>query len=101
MSMSRMRRKTNMVTAMISGHLDLTIHEFGKYYTAKIDEAVAAGCSFVVGDATGADTFAQAYLAARFVNRDVPPVKVYHAYEKPRNNVGGFMTDGHYTSQNA
>jgi len=78
----------------ISGHLDLTREEFTKHYEPRIRDALAAGASFVVGDARGADSHAQLFLSV--CNR----VTVYHMFETPRNNfglqfrtVGGFKSD--------
>jgi len=84
-----------MRTAFISGHLDLTEEEFSEHYVALIDEALKEGCSFVVGDARGADTMAQQYLKDKTNN-----VRVFHAYNAPRNNLG-FSKSGGFHSQSA
>lgn len=84
-----------MPIAMISGHLDLTPDEFEMHYKPLIDDAIAQGCFFVVGDARGTDTLAQAYL----VNRGLE-VTIYHMFESPRNNKGGFPVQGGYRSDN-
>lgn len=82
-----------MPTAMISGHLDLTTHEFEEHYKPIIDDAIAKGCHFIVGDARGTDTLAQAYLATHNAE-----VTVYHMFERPRHNTGDFPVRGGYPS---
>lgn len=77
----------------VSGHLDVTPEEFGEHYAPRLLAAHEAGAEFIVGDARGADTLAQAYLhevGARVV--------VYHMFTAPRNNVGGFPTVGGFAS---
>lgn len=76
----------------ISGHLDLTQAEFEEYYRYKIDNALSKNQGFVVGDAKGADTFAQQYLFGK-----TKAVVVYHMFESPRNNAG-FPTRGGFQS---
>lgn len=76
----------------ISGHLDLTQAEFEEYYRYKIDNALEKNQGFVVGDAKGADTFAQQYLFGK-----TKAVVVYHMFESPRNNAG-FPTRGGFQS---
>lgn len=49
--------------AMISGHTDLTKQQFDKYYVPEIDKYIKKGYSFLVGGASGCDTFAQNYLS--------------------------------------
>ena len=46
--------------AHVSGHLDLTDVEFQTHYAPQLEQAVARGCRFVVGDARGADLLFQA-----------------------------------------
>lgn len=81
-------------TFFISGHLDLTPGEFAAHYVPPIRDAVADGARFVVGDARGADTMAQALLMELGAT-----VTVFHMYDAPRNNlrpwttVGGFLSD--------
>jgi hypothetical protein len=77
--------------AFISGHLDLTDAEFDAHYAPALDRALAAGDSFVVGDARGADHLAQRYLLARSAS-----VVVHHMFTAPRNNAG-FPTVGGFT----
>lgn len=86
-----------MTTCFISGHLSLTEEEFEIHYRELIDYAIAAGHDFVVGDAPGADTIAQKYLAEH-VSRE--RVVVYHAYTSPRN-ANNFRMVGNFPSQNA
>ena len=77
-----------MKTYFISGHLDLTEEEFELHYRPRIDQAIEAGCSFVVGDARGADAMALDYLFGKTEN-----VTVFHMFVEPRNNPG-FDTHG-------
>ena len=77
----------------VSGHLDLSEAEFDAHYRPRLDEAVARGEAFVVGDARGADAMAQNYLLGR-----TTAVVVYHLFTSPRNNagfetIGGFGSD--------
>ena len=81
------------LTHFISGHLSLTQAEFDEHYRPKLDQALAKGDAFVVGDARGADAMAQNYLLGK-----TEAVVVYHMFTSPRNNagfptVGGFETD--------
>ena len=81
------------VTNFVSGHLDLTPDEFDAHYRPVIDEALARGESFVVGDARGTDSMTQNYLLGK-----TTAVVVYHMFANPRNNagfktVGGFESD--------
>jgi len=75
----------------ISGHLDLTEEEFQTHYAHKILLAIKNGDSFVVGDARGADTFAQEFLDMHDAFQNVV---VFHMFDNPRNNAGGFSTAG-------
>lgn len=86
-----------MAVAFISGHLDLTQAEFDEHYKSRIDAAIAAGDSFVVGDARGADAMAQAWLSNTL--GVVIRVTVFHAYERPRYRKFGFAVKGGYPSQ--
>lgn len=81
-----------MARVFISGHLDLTQDEFDQHYQPRILAAIAAGDSFGVGDARGADTLAQAFLAR--MNLPDWKVVVFHMFDTPRNNVWGFQTKG-------
>lgn len=78
------------MTYFISGHRDLTIAEFVKYYSARINAAIKDGASFVVGDYVGADYYAQIFLS-RFPRADVT---VYHMGDKPMNFIEGFKLKG-------
>ncbi len=85
-----------METYFVSGHLDLSRQEFLEHYAPKMRAALDAGAGFVVGDAHGADLFAQDWLL--FANCPHERVMVYHMLQSPRNNVGfptvgGFKTD--------
>lgn len=84
------------VTYFISGHQDLTQEEFDLHYKDRILEAVKTKASFVVGDARGGDSFGQKWLS--YLCRKTPDlhqrVTVYHMYQKPRNNLGKFQTQG-------
>lgn len=77
----------------ISGHLDLTEAEFDEHYVPAITEAFARKAAFVVGDARGADTMAQHYLA-----KIGAYVTVYHMFDEPRVNVSGYPAIGGFTS---
>jgi hypothetical protein len=78
----------------VSGHLDLTEEEFAAHYVPALTEALAKQSVFIVGDACGADTFAQRWLLEK---RAV--VTVYHMLTTARHNlsdrptVGGFSSD--------
>ncbi len=79
-------------THFVSGHLSLTAGEFDEHYRPEIDNALAAGDAFVVGDARGADALAQQYLFGK-----TDRVVVFHMFESPRNNAG-FPTQGGFES---
>lgn len=84
----------------ISGHLDLTENEFTKYYISKIDTAIENDGNFIIGDARGADSFAQKYLSSKgphLANK----VTIYHMFDKPRNNFGKFPTIGGFVDDNS
>jgi hypothetical protein len=85
-----------MKIAQISGHYDLTDAEFECHYRSEIDEAIAHGDHFIVGDANGAELSAQRYLFTRLGASD--RVRVFHTFDRPRHNagfptVGGFESD--------
>lgn len=81
-------------TVFVSGDLDLRGDEFEAQYALRLYLAHQAGATFVVGDAEGCDTMAQAFLKKLGAT-----VTVFHMFEAPRNNVGpfgvrgGFQTD--------
>lgn len=78
----------------ISGRLDLTEDEFVEHYVPWITAALGVpGAGFVVGDARGADSMAQAMLQLH-----PHRVRVYHMFETPRNNLGPFTCVGGFTS---
>ena len=66
------------ITNFVSGHLDLTPEEFDAHYRPAIDEALARGESFVVGDARGTDSMTQHYLRGK-----TDAVVVYHMFTSP------------------
>jgi len=78
----------------VSGHLDLTPEEFEQHYVPQLAQAVQDGCSFVLGDAKGADAMAQLWLS-----NTIAEVTVFHMFDAPRHTVdryervGGFLTD--------
>ena len=88
------QRPTNHIYHFISGHLDLTPAEFDQHYKPALDAVLAVRDTegFVVGDARGADTLAQQYLADKNA-----VVYVYHMLEAPRFNAG-FPTQGGFKS---
>lgn len=80
----------------VSGHMDLTQQEFRDHYEPLLHTAYAAGDSFVVGDAPGADAMTQWWLTTHRV-RDVD---VFHMLVAPRVCIatwfrlwGGFVSD--------
>lgn len=80
----------------ISGHRDLTLEEFNKYYTPVILEILEEDptCEFVVGDYQGVDSMAQ-----RLLENCVDRVTVYHMFDAPRNLINpNFKTIGGFTS---
>ncbi len=85
-----------MKIGFVSGHLDLSEDEFATHYVPSIAEAVARGCSFVVGDARGADLLFQRYAQAQGLS-----VTVFHMFAGPRNNVGGFPVVGGFATDAA
>lgn len=84
------------LVGFVSGHLDLTEEEFARHYVPRISEAAARGCSFVVGDARGADLLFQAYARAQGLD-----ITVFHMFAGPRNNVGSFPMVGGFESDSA
>jgi hypothetical protein len=74
---------TKPEVAFISGHIDLTSEQFDKYYVKEIDDAIAKGCNFVVGNALGCDAMALQYLKEKV---DSNRVTVYHR-ESPYDKV--------------
>jgi len=89
-----------MTTHFISGHLDLTIPEFMLFYAHRLEKAIHNGDDFVVGDAPGADTIAQWWLAFHIGPELEAKVTVFHMLDAPRNLVAahGFNTRGGFTS---
>lgn len=108
------RSERKQQIAFVSGHRDLLPSEFYQHYQPQLDEAIAAGHHFVVGDAPGADAMVQMYLSTEPVlnlpknsrqvltDRVAPErVTVYHARRKPRHWYNGFAIQGGYASQSA
>lgn len=85
-----------MTVAFVSGHLDLGEDEFTQHYVPQIAAARARGCSFVVGDARGADLLFQRHAHALGL-----AITVFHMFDRPRHNVGDFPTVGGFTSDDA
>jgi hypothetical protein len=82
--------------AFVSGHLDLGDEEFALYYVPQIAAACARGCTFVVGDARGADLLFQRHAHALGL-----AVTVFHMFAAPRHNAGGFATVGGFDGDDA
>ena len=82
------------VTVFVSGHLTVSDAEFAEHYVPALERALAAGASFVVGDARGADQMAQRWLS----EHGAAKVTVFHMFESPRCNEGGFPLRGGYCS---
>lgn len=55
---------------LISGQTDLSRELFDKFYTPKIQEFINKGASFMMGTASGADTFALELLRDKGVSAD-------------------------------
>lgn len=62
-----------------------------------LDKIIEQGFEILLGDASGIDTLVQQYLKSK----NYQNVVVYHAYQKPRNNVGfkSEKVDGNYTDR--
>ena len=60
----------------------------------RIDAIISLDATVLVGDAPGVDRLVQEYL----VSQGHDKVLLYHAYSKPRNNVGNFKTIGYFGS---
>lgn len=82
----------------ISGHRDLTIHEFRKYYAKKISNVVMGDpkAHFVVGDYHGADEMAHGFLYTLKLNYPEITVTVYHMGKRPMHNLYNFATSADY-----
>ena len=82
----------------ISGHRDLTPHEFLTHYLPLLNKATAErDAEFVVGDYEGADRLAQSFFCLRGFRR---VVTVFHMGKEPMNLEsswfkleGGFLDD--------
>ena len=53
------------LTAFVSGHMDVTPQERSQHYLPRLDDALAQGQLFVIGDAKGVDASALAYLLSQ------------------------------------
>lgn len=86
-------------TVFISGHTDLKPDEFARHYEPAIRRAVEQGCSFVVGDALGADYMAQTLLS-QLVPQDelATRVTVYHKNDSPFRHAPGLGLCGGFPS---
>lgn len=56
--------------AFISGHIDISQEQFDIHYASRLDEAIAAGDSFIISSSRGADTLALSHLLAANVPRE-------------------------------
>lgn len=66
------------MTAFISGHTDLSVEDFAKYYHSSIDLAIQNTHKFVMGNAPGVDTYALEYLLSKGVDPKNITVYVYN-----------------------
>lgn len=88
-----------MRTMFISGHLDVDVKEFSKYYIPLIHSAMEAGCHFVVGDGDGVDALAQIFLKKMIPEDQHSRVKVFYRGEKPQNYMStGFVAAGGFVT---
>ena len=71
--------------AFVSGHVDIDETEFLAHYADRLDAAIAAGHSFVLGNAQGTDTLALRYLLSALGQEADARVRVafYSAYMQP------------------
>ena len=83
----------------ISGHNDLDIKEYVKWYGPIISEYVNKGYYFVVGDCKGIDTFAQYQLNHLLPKDQLKRVKIFYKGDKPAYclseeffQLGGFVS---------
>jgi hypothetical protein len=92
------KKKAMSKVYFLSGPLDLSLELFQQHYITPINQAIQDGSTFVLGDACGSDTMCNKYLAN--VAKCKPELNlyekivVYHMFETPRNNPGGFKTIG-------
>ena len=84
------------MTAFVSGHLDLTEEEFAEHYAERILDAINQGHNFCVGDAKGADTIAQQFIAKHKTIKNT--LFIAHMFISPRNFVSDATLQGGYTS---
>ena len=83
----------------ISGHADVDVKEFSKYYLPLIHSAVEAGCHFVIGDCDGVDALAQIFLKKTLSEDQHSRVKIFYRGDKPKNYMStGFVSAGGFVS---
>lgn len=61
--------------AFVSGHTDLSQSDFDRIYVPLIDEALAQGHKFIIGDAVGVDAQTITYLLSSTVRKTYPNVQ--------------------------
>lgn len=81
-------------TAFVSGPITPAADYFGKYYRARIDEAIVAGDCFVVGPVPGIDTEALYYLAERIPANRITVYLANFEEELVRNDLEWFEDKG-------
>lgn len=79
--------------AFVSGHLDVTHHEFAQHYAPKIAAHLGAGGGFVVAESRGVDCMALDLLCSLNARN----VTVFHLFESPRHNPGNWPTVGGFS----
>lgn len=82
-----------MTVYFVSGHENLTQSEFDKFYKPQFLNTTPED-AFLVCDAKGCDTSAQAYLSNPKRN-----VTVCHMGAQPRINLGNFATAGNFETE--
>lgn len=92
-------KKPKQITYFISGHSDVTVEEFYKYYRPKILKGISENANFIMGDFIGVDTMAIEFLY-NFIKNDpnsnfsAQQVTIYHKNENPECNIFNFKTKG-------
>ena len=88
-----------MTTVFISGHTDVGIKEFTRYYLPLLQHAVKKGWNFVVGDADGVDALSQIFLKKAIPEENQSRVKVFYKGSEPQNYMStGFLSVGGFVS---
>ena|SRR5581483_5338407 len=72
--------------AFVSGHVELDHKTFLDHYQGPLDEAIKNQCSFVIGNAQGADTYALNYLLEKQVNPHNITIYIYSRFQKSCEN---------------